>query len=66
MRFCMVTTFYPPRHVGGDAVPVQSLARARLDAHSLRSAAIRRRRDSAGVRAWPAWHAARCRLRGRA
>ena len=28
MRFCMVTTFYPPRHLGGDAVYVQSLARA--------------------------------------
>ena len=30
MRFCMVTTFYPPRHLGGDAVYVQALvARAR-------------------------------------
>jgi len=28
MRFCMVTTFYPPRHLGGDAIYVQSLARA--------------------------------------
>ena len=28
MRFCMVTTFDPPRHFGGDAVHVQSLARA--------------------------------------
>ena len=28
LRFCMVTTFYPPRSFGGDAVAVQSLARA--------------------------------------
>lgn len=28
LRFCMVTTFYPPRSLGGDAVAVQSLARA--------------------------------------
>jgi glycosyltransferase involved in cell wall biosynthesis len=28
LRFCMVTTFYPPRNFGGDAVAVQSLARA--------------------------------------
>lgn len=28
LRFCMVTTFYPPRHFGGDGVAVQSLARA--------------------------------------
>lgn len=28
MRFCMVTTFYPPYHFGGDAIFVQSLARA--------------------------------------
>jgi len=28
MRFCMVTTFYPPFHFGGDAVHVQGLARA--------------------------------------
>jgi glycosyltransferase involved in cell wall biosynthesis len=28
IRFCMVTTFYPPRSFGGDAVAVQSLARA--------------------------------------
>ena len=28
MKFCMVTTFYPPRSFGGDAVAVQSLARA--------------------------------------
>ncbi|MEO8485002.1 MAG: glycosyltransferase family 4 protein [Betaproteobacteria bacterium] len=28
MRFGMVTTFYPPRHFGGDALHVQSLARA--------------------------------------
>jgi len=113
MRVCMVTTFETPRHFGGDAVHVQSLARApvraghdvegarafvfdararttassrcqaafttrlaafvpgddrcalpRLDAHDLRSSAIRRRLDSAGVRAWPVWLAAwRC-LRG--
>ena len=28
MRFCMVTTFYPPCHFGGDATFVQALARA--------------------------------------
>jgi glycosyltransferase involved in cell wall biosynthesis len=28
MRFCMVTTFYPPLHAGGDAIYVQALARA--------------------------------------
>jgi glycosyltransferase involved in cell wall biosynthesis len=28
MRFCMVGTYYPPYHFGGDAVFVQSLARA--------------------------------------
>lgn len=28
MRFCMVSTYYPPYHFGGDAVFVQSLARA--------------------------------------
>ena len=28
MRFCMVSTFYPPYHFGGDAVFVQALARA--------------------------------------
>jgi glycosyltransferase involved in cell wall biosynthesis len=28
IRFCMVTTFYPPRSFGGDAVAVQTLARA--------------------------------------
>jgi glycosyltransferase involved in cell wall biosynthesis len=28
MRFCMVTTFYPPYHLGGDAVYVQALSRA--------------------------------------
>ena len=28
LRFCMVTTFYPPYHFGGDAVFVQRLARA--------------------------------------
>ena len=28
MRICMVTTFYPPYHFGGDAVFVQALARA--------------------------------------
>jgi len=28
MRFCMVTTFYPPFHFGGDAVYVRTLARA--------------------------------------
>ncbi|MFL5620540.1 MAG: glycosyltransferase family 4 protein [Gemmatimonadaceae bacterium] len=28
LRFCMVTTFYPPRSFGGDAMAVQTLARA--------------------------------------
>ena len=28
MRFCMLTTFYPPYHFGGDALFVRSLARA--------------------------------------
>ena len=28
MRFCMVTTFYPPYHFGGDATFVQARARA--------------------------------------
>ena len=28
MRFCMVTTFYPPYHFGGDALFVQALGRA--------------------------------------
>lgn len=28
LRFCMITTFYPPRSFGGDAVAVQSLSRA--------------------------------------
>ena len=28
LRFCMVTTFYPPYHFGGDAVAVQRLSRA--------------------------------------
>lgn len=28
LRFCMVTTFYPPYHFGGDGVFVQRLARA--------------------------------------
>ena len=28
MRFCMITTFYPPYHFGGDAIFVQALARA--------------------------------------
>jgi glycosyltransferase involved in cell wall biosynthesis len=28
MRFCMVTTFYPPYHFGGDATFLRSLARA--------------------------------------
>ncbi len=27
MRFCMVTTFYPPCHFGGDATFVQALAK---------------------------------------
>ena len=28
MRFCMITTFYPPANFGGDGIFVQSLARA--------------------------------------
>jgi glycosyltransferase involved in cell wall biosynthesis len=28
MRFCMITTFYPPYHCGGDAICVRALARA--------------------------------------
>lgn len=28
LRFCMVTTFYPPWHFGGDAIFVENLARA--------------------------------------
>lgn len=28
MRFCMVTTFYPPYHFGGDGTYIRSLARA--------------------------------------
>jgi glycosyltransferase involved in cell wall biosynthesis len=32
MRFCMISTFYPPYHFGGDAIFVQSLSRA-LVAH---------------------------------
>ncbi|MBM3795167.1 MAG: hypothetical protein FJW31_14100 [Acidobacteria bacterium] len=28
MRFCLVTTYYPPYHFGGDAVFTQGLARA--------------------------------------
>src|ERR671922_2518533 len=28
LRFCLVTTFYPPYHFGGDAVFVHRLARA--------------------------------------
>ena len=28
MRFCMVTTFYPPYHFGGDAIFVRALAQA--------------------------------------
>lgn len=31
LRFCMVTTFYPPYHFGGDAVFVQRLSRALAD-----------------------------------
>ena len=28
MRFCMVTTYYPPYHFGGDATYVRALSRA--------------------------------------
>src|SRR5215472_2805463 len=28
MRFCMVTTYYPPYHFGGDATYVHALSRA--------------------------------------
>lgn len=59
MRFCMVTTFYPPYHFGGDASFVQTLARALMarghhvevvhcqDAYSLRS------REQSAVQAGP-------------
>ena len=42
LRFCMVTTFYPPRSFGGDAVAVQSLARA-LVRVAITSQCLRRR-----------------------
>lgn len=32
MRFCTVRTFYPPYHFGGDAIFVQALARALVEA----------------------------------
>jgi glycosyltransferase involved in cell wall biosynthesis len=36
MRFCMVTTFYPPFHMGGDAIYVRALALAlRREGHSI-------------------------------
>ena len=36
MRFCMVTTFYPPFHMGGDAVYVHALACAlRREGHAV-------------------------------
>lgn len=36
MRFCMVTTFYPPFHMGGDAVYVRALALGlRREGHSV-------------------------------
>jgi glycosyltransferase involved in cell wall biosynthesis len=28
LRFCMITTFYPPFHFGGDAIAIQRLARS--------------------------------------
>jgi len=28
MRFCMLTTFYPPFNLGGDGIAVEQLARA--------------------------------------
>jgi glycosyltransferase involved in cell wall biosynthesis len=31
MRFCMVTTFYPPHHFGGDAIFVRALSRALVE-----------------------------------
>lgn len=31
MRFCMVTTFYPPYHFGGDATYVRALSRALVE-----------------------------------
>ena len=27
LRFCMITTFYPPYHFGGDAIGIQRLSR---------------------------------------
>jgi glycosyltransferase involved in cell wall biosynthesis len=36
VRFCMVTTFYPPFHMGGDAIYVRALARAlRREGHAV-------------------------------
>lgn len=36
MRFCMVTTFYPPYHFGGDATYVRALSRALVaDGHTV-------------------------------
>lgn len=36
MRFCMVTTFYPPFHTGGDAIYVRALAHAlRREGHAV-------------------------------
>ncbi len=32
LRFCMVTTYYPPYHFGGDATFVRALSRALVDA----------------------------------
>src|SRR6266571_3289357 len=32
LRFCMLTTFYPPYHFGGDAVGIQRLARGLVHA----------------------------------
>ena len=31
MRFCMVSTFYPPHHFGGDATYIRALSRALVD-----------------------------------
>ena len=66
LRFCLVTTFYPPYHFGGDAVFVQRLARAiaarghsvdvvhSVDAYRLsRSAPSESNAETQGVRRLP-------------
>ena len=48
LRFCMVTTFYPPYHFGGDAVFVHRLAQALAEeGHTRRRRPFRRRLPAA-------------------